>query len=55
MVVFHQRLLKGLARDEALRQAMRTLASEPSTAHPRYWAPFVLIGDYRPLRSSSTR
>ena len=50
MVRLHQHLLKGMSKDEALRQAMRALASDPATAHPYYWAPFVLVGDYRPLR-----
>jgi CHAT domain-containing protein/tetratricopeptide (TPR) repeat protein len=55
MVALHQSLLKGLAKDEALRQAMRKLANDPATAHPRYWAPFVLVGDLRPLRTSAAR
>jgi CHAT domain-containing protein len=53
MVALHQQLRKGLAKDEALRLAMRTLAADPRTAHPYYWAPFVLVGDFHPLRISS--
>ncbi|HET9370499.1 MAG TPA: CHAT domain-containing protein [Vicinamibacterales bacterium] len=45
MVAFHRGLQRGLARDEALRQAMRAVARDKSTAHPYYWAPFVLVGD----------
>lgn len=55
MVVFHRNLLKGLAKDDALRQALRTLADDPATAHPRYWAPFVLVGDFGPLQTSAAR
>jgi CHAT domain-containing protein len=34
-----------LARAEALRRAQLTLADTPDTAHPVFWAPFVLVGD----------
>jgi CHAT domain-containing protein/tetratricopeptide (TPR) repeat protein len=50
MLAMHQGLRKGLNKDEALRQAMRTVAGNPATAHPYYWAPFVLIGDFQPTR-----
>jgi CHAT domain-containing protein/Tfp pilus assembly protein PilF len=45
MVAFHRKLREGLARDEALRQAMIHLQQNPQTAHPYYWAAFVLTGD----------
>jgi len=38
-------LRKGLAKDEALRQAMRAVAYRREWSHPYYWAPFVLVGD----------
>jgi CHAT domain-containing protein len=50
MVAFHQRLRKGMSKDDALHQAMRDVASDRATQHPYYWAPFVLLGDFRPLR-----
>ncbi len=34
-----------LGRSEALRQAEMKLAANQDTAHPFYWAPFVLVGD----------
>jgi CHAT domain-containing protein len=43
----------GLSKAEALRQAQLTLLqsakkrSKVSYAHPFYWAPFILIGDWR--------
>jgi CHAT domain-containing protein len=55
MVAFHQQLRKGLPKDEALRLAMRRVAGDPATADPYYWAPFVLFGDFHPLRSITPR
>ena len=37
------RLQAGVA--ESLRQAQLSLASDPATAHPFYWAAFTVIGD----------
>src|SRR5262249_10513840 len=45
MVAFHRKLREGLAKDEALRQAMALVRSNPKTAHPYYWAAFFLTGD----------
>lgn len=42
MVRFHGALEQG--RAEALWQAQLALLGNPRTAHPFYWAPFVLIG-----------
>jgi len=46
MKAFYQRLHRGLAKDEALRQAKMTLINgrQPSWKHPYFWAPFVLVG-----------
>lgn len=33
-----------IGRSEALRQSMMILASNPQTAHPLFWAPFVVVG-----------
>jgi CHAT domain-containing protein len=49
MLALHQNLRRGLPKDEALRQAMRKLANDPATANPYHWAPFILVGDLRPL------
>ena len=35
----------GIGKAEALRRAQRALRSKPQTAHPFFWAPFVLVGD----------
>jgi CHAT domain-containing protein len=45
MVAFHQFLRQGMAKDDALRQAMETVRRQKRTAHPYFWAAFVLIGD----------
>ncbi len=47
MKVFYGRLAAGDSKAEALRQAELALLNDPSTRHPFYWAPFVLVGDDR--------
>jgi len=45
---FYKNLIKNkLSKTEALRKAQLTLMSDVKYAHPFYWAPFVLIGDWR--------
>jgi CHAT domain-containing protein len=43
---FYQGLRSGLSKAQALRQAQRTLAADPRYAHPAYWAPFLMIGNW---------
>lgn len=43
MVAFH-RGLPTAGRAGALQQAQLTVLKNPRTAHPYYWAPFILIG-----------
>jgi hypothetical protein len=45
MVAFHRKLRQGLAKDEALRQAMAVVRNDPRTAQPYCWVPFCLSGD----------
>jgi len=40
-------LQKGMSKPAALRQAQLSLKSIPEYSHPYYWAPFVMIGDWR--------
>jgi CHAT domain-containing protein/Tfp pilus assembly protein PilF len=59
MVRFYGGLERGLAKDEALRQAQLELIRGPvrvgegsarvtrDLSHPYYWAPFQLVGDWR--------
>jgi len=37
----------GLDKPEALRRAQIALKSMPDYQHPFYWAPFIMIGDWR--------
>ncbi len=43
---FYQELRQGTSRAEALRRAQVKLLGEPNTAHPLYWAPFILVGSW---------
>ena len=46
MQAFYERLAKpGTDKATALQQAQLSLMSTPAFRHPRYWAPFVLIGN----------
>lgn len=50
MVFFYTNLQSGLPKDESLAQAKRQLmAQKPGSAHPYYWAAFVVIGDLTPI------
>ena len=42
MVTFHQQLSLGQA--VALQRAQLAVLRDPATAHPFYWAAFILIG-----------
>jgi CHAT domain-containing protein len=45
--MYRRRAQSGLSKIEALRQAQVALAAQPRTAHPFYWAPFVLMGNWK--------
>jgi CHAT domain-containing protein len=49
MVRFYGAMLKqkNLDKAKALQEAQKELASKPETRHPYFWAPFILIGDWR--------
>ena len=44
MKQFYARLRSGVSKDNALREAQRTMVSEPRWSHPFYWAAFQLSG-----------
>jgi CHAT domain-containing protein len=47
VVAFHRGLQSGkLSKAHALQEAQRALAADPRYAHPAYWAPFLLIGNW---------
>jgi CHAT domain-containing protein/tetratricopeptide (TPR) repeat protein len=49
MVHYYENLQSGLGRGEALRRAQLSLLQNPQYREPRYWAAFILTGDWRSL------
>jgi len=51
LTYFYDNLTKGMAKDEALRQAKLSYiaTAQGRTAAPQYWAGLVLIGDVSPI------
>ncbi len=47
MTTFYGDLAKGSNAQDAMRDAQRAVLANPATAHPYYWAPFNLIGNWR--------
>lgn len=48
MAEFYQQLVGGgQSRADALRGAQLRLLNDPAYSHPTYWAPFLMIGDWR--------
>jgi CHAT domain-containing protein len=55
METFHRYLRQGLTKDDALREAMKTLQANPDTAHPYHWAPFILTGNVAALDDAARK
>ncbi len=47
MVEFYKRLAAGESKSAAMQSAQAKLIANPNYNHPFYWAPFVLMGDWR--------
>ncbi|WP_437969089.1 CHAT domain-containing protein [Sorangium sp. So ce260] len=45
MASYYEKLAAGGGRVEAMRQAQLEMRSRPETAHPFYWAAFIVSGD----------
>jgi CHAT domain-containing protein len=45
--MYRRRQAHGLSKIEALRQAQLALMNHPKYMHPFYWAPFVLMGNWK--------
>ncbi|WP_437512655.1 CHAT domain-containing tetratricopeptide repeat protein [Sorangium sp. So ce1099] len=50
MTAYYDRLVSGRERSDALREAQLSLKGQPDTAHPYYWAAFIVSGNGGPLR-----
>ena len=44
---FYRRLLAGDGKAQSLRHAQLALAADERFAHPAFWAPFIVIGNWR--------
>ncbi|MBW8832550.1 MAG: CHAT domain-containing protein [Burkholderiales bacterium] len=51
---YYSRLVRGVGRGEALRQAQRAMMRDARYRHPYFWAPFIPIGQWRPLPPGSS-
>ena len=47
MTTLYTDLAGGMQVQDAMREAQRAVKADPATAHPFYWAPFNLIGNWR--------
>ena len=47
MTTLYADLVKGEQVQDAMRDAQRAVMADPETAHPFFWAPFNLIGNWR--------
>jgi len=45
--MYQRRQSQGLSKIEALRQAQLAMMSQPKYAHPFFWAPFILLGNWQ--------
>ena len=55
MIDYYRRLLRGVGRSAALREAQLAIKASPGHSHPYFWAAFVPIGDWRPLQGAVAR
>lgn len=47
MQAFYKELAAGQSKAESLRRAQLSVMHDPRFAHPYFWAPFVVLGDWR--------
>lgn len=47
MTVFYKELAAGQSKAEAMRRAQLAVLHAPRFAHPFFWAPFIVLGDWR--------
>jgi CHAT domain-containing protein len=47
MRVFYRNLKNNMSKSEALQKAQLDLMKSGISSHPYFWAPFILLGDWR--------
>jgi CHAT domain-containing protein len=47
MTAFYRELRAGTPKAEAMRRAQLAVLHDPRFAHPFFWAPFIVLGDWR--------
>ncbi len=47
MMLFYKELAAGQSKAEAMRRAQLSVMHDPRFAHPYYWAPFIVLGDWK--------
>jgi CHAT domain-containing protein len=45
--MYRQHQAQGLTKIEAVRRAQLALMAQPKYSHPHYWAPFILMGNWK--------
>ena len=50
--MLYKNLGAGLSKAEALQKVQLELMQDPRYQHPRYWAPYILAGNWLPLTAS---
>jgi CHAT domain-containing protein/lipopolysaccharide biosynthesis regulator YciM len=45
--MYHAKIVDGLSKSDAIRKAQKIMLSEPRFSHPFYWAPYVLMGNWK--------
>ncbi|HLM73942.1 MAG TPA: CHAT domain-containing protein, partial [Polyangiaceae bacterium] len=53
MVSYYEKLQKGGGRSEAMREVQLAMMGKPATAHPYFWASFLVAGEPSPIDSAA--
>lgn len=55
MVSYYEKLQKGGGRSQALREVQLAMMAKPETAHPYFWASFLVAGEPSPIESTENQ
>ena len=47
MMAFYKEISAGQSKAESMRRAQLSVMHDPRFAHPYYWAPFIVLGDWK--------